>query len=50
MDRFTKIIDKQIDFNQGKNIFLDNLNFFQFAEETVKAILNIDKLNSDSKE
>ncbi|NCA79577.1 MAG: class I SAM-dependent methyltransferase [Sphingobacteriia bacterium] len=49
MERLTKNIDKQIEFNQGKNIFLDNLNFFQFAEETVKAISNIDKLNPDSK-
>ncbi|WP_319480353.1 class I SAM-dependent methyltransferase [uncultured Draconibacterium sp.] len=50
MDRFIKNIDNQIKFNQSKNIFLDNLDFFQFAEETVKAISNIDKLNPDSKE
>lgn len=50
MDRFKENIDNQIEYNQGKNIFLDRLDFFQFAEETVKAISNIDKLNSDSKE
>lgn len=50
MDRFTENIDNQIEFNQGKNIFLDNLDFFQFAKETVQVILNIDKLNSDSKQ
>ena len=42
-DRFTDNIDKQIGFNQGKNIFLDNLEIFQFANETVKAISNIDR-------
>lgn len=50
MDRFTENIDNQIEFNQGKNIFLDNLDFFQFAKETVKAISDIDRLNSDSKQ
>ncbi|HOS84294.1 MAG TPA: hypothetical protein PK199_05195 [Bacteroidales bacterium] len=50
MDRFKENIDNQIEYNQGKNIFLDRLDFFQFAEETVKAISNIDKLNPDSKE
>ncbi len=50
MDRFTKNIDNQIEFNRGKNIFLDNLDFFQFAKETVKAISKIDCLNQDSKE
>ncbi len=49
-DRFTENIDKQIGFNQGKNIFLDNLEIFQFANETVKAISNIDKLTPHSKE
>ncbi len=50
MDGFTKNIDNQIEFNQGKNIFLDNLDFFQFAKETVKAISNIDRLNPESKQ
>lgn len=50
MDRFTENIDNQIEFNQGKNIFLDNLDIFQFANETVKVISNIDRLNPDSKQ
>lgn len=50
MDKFFENIDKQIEFNEGKNIFLDKLDFFQFTEETVKTISNIDKLNPDSKE
>jgi len=49
-DRFTENIDKQIGFNQGKNIFLDNLEIFQFANETAKAISNIGRLTPDSKE
>lgn len=50
MEKFLENIDNQIEFNQGKNIFLDNLDFFQFADETVKAVSNIDKLNLDSRE
>lgn len=50
MNRFIENIDKQIAFNQGKNIFLDNLSFFQFAEDTVKAISKIDRLNPDAKD
>ncbi|MGD8777497.1 MAG: class I SAM-dependent methyltransferase [Ignavibacteria bacterium] len=50
MDRFIENIDKQIEFNQGKNIFLDNLEIFQFANETVKAASNINGLNSDSEQ
>jgi len=50
MDSFTENIDNQIEFNQSKNIFLDNLNIFQFSKETVKAISNIDKLAPDSKQ
>lgn len=50
MDRFKENIDNQIEFNQGKNIILDNLDFFQFSKETARAISDIDKLNPDSKE
>lgn len=50
MNRFIQSIDKQIAFNQGKNIFLDHLDIFQFASETVKAVSNIDSLNTDSKQ
>lgn len=50
MDRFTENIDSQIEFNQSKNIFLDNLDIFQFAKETVKATSDIDRLTPDSKQ
>lgn len=45
MDRLIKNIDNQIAFNQGKNIFLDNPELFQFAQETVNAISKMDSLN-----
>lgn len=32
---FLDTIDKQIAFNQDKNIFLENLEIFKFAIETV---------------
>ena len=50
MDRFTEIVDSQIEFNQSKNIFLDNLDIFQFAKETVQAISDIDRLTPYSKQ
>jgi len=50
MDRFKENIDKQIEFNQGKNIFLNDLDIFQFTSETIKEISNIDSLNPDSKQ
>jgi hypothetical protein len=50
MDRFIENIDKQIEFNQDKNILLENLEIFQFANETVIAISNIDKVNPDSRQ
>ena len=50
MNRFIKNIDNQIEFNKDKNIFLDNLGIFQFANETVKAISNTNELDIDSKQ
>jgi hypothetical protein len=50
MDKFTENIDNQMEFNQGKNIFLDTLDFFQFAEETVNAVSNIARIDPDSKQ
>lgn len=50
MDRLKKNIENQIAFNQGKNIFFDKLDIFQFDNETVKLISNIDTLNPDSKQ
>ncbi len=46
MDRFIQIIDNQIEYNQYKNIFLDRLEIFRFTNEIVRAISNIDSLNS----
>jgi hypothetical protein len=43
-------IDKQIRFNQGKNIFMNTPEVFQFTKETLRAIANIDELNIDSEE
>ena len=50
MNNFTKIIDRQIEFNQGKNIFLDNLDIFQFSNETVKFVLSLNSLDTVSKQ
>ena len=50
METLKENIDKQIEYNQNKNIFIDNLDIFQFATETIKAISNASKLNSDSKQ
>ena len=47
MDKYVKNIDKQIEFNQGKNIFLDNEMALRFVDETIKAISNINELNKD---
>lgn len=49
MDRLRENIDKQIEFNQDKNILLNNIDSFQFSNETVKSISDIDKLNCDSR-
>jgi len=49
MDKYIKNIDKQIEFNQGKNIFLDeNGMSLKFVDETIKAISEINELNNDS--
>lgn len=46
MDEHLKSIDKQIEFNQGKNVFLDdNETKLRFVDETIKAISNIGELN-----
>ena len=48
MDSFLKQVDKQIESNQGKNIFLDGTDrTLKFIDETIKAILNINDLNVD---
>ena len=50
IDKLVKRIDKQIEFNKNKNILLDNLEIFQFANETVIAMSTIDKVNPDSRQ
>ncbi|MCB0806361.1 MAG: class I SAM-dependent methyltransferase [Bacteroidales bacterium] len=50
MDRFTDNIDKQIEFNQGKNILFNNLEIFEFTNDTVKAISKTDRLHVNSKQ
>lgn len=49
MEKYIKNIDKQIEFNQGKNIFLaDNGTTLKFVNETIKAISEINELSNDS--
>jgi len=49
MQKLLEIIDKQIEFNQGKNIFLDQPSVsLRFINETVRAIVNIGNLNNES--
>lgn len=50
MNKLIGNIDKQIEFNRNKNILFENLDAFQFSHETVEAISQIDRLNSDSKQ
>jgi len=49
MDRLIENIDKQIEFNQDKNIFLDNLDEFKFTNQTITAIYEIVKLDINAK-
>lgn len=44
MDRFIESIDKQIEFNQGKNIFLDKSGIFRFIKETINAISHVNEI------
>ena len=42
-------IDKQFEFNHGKNLFYNGiLNSLRFSQETLDAIENIDLIDSDS--
>lgn len=47
MNDFKVAIDKQIEFNQGRNIFFKNLNAFQFTENTIKTITQVETLSSN---
>jgi hypothetical protein len=49
MEKYFKDIDKQISFNKGKNIFLDDKDLqFRFIDETIKALSNIKELDADA--
>lgn len=48
MDKFRKVIDKQIGYNKGKNIFFDRFEIFHFVSETANAIIRLKELNSDA--
>jgi len=50
MNKFLDNIDNQIEFNQGKNIFLDNEISLSFIDNTIKAISNIDELSTDQED
>lgn len=50
MESFEKIIDRQIEFNRGKNIFYGNLDFFQFSNETVKTVSKVNGLPHKTKQ
>lgn len=50
MENLEKIIDRQIEFNQGKNIFLEDLTLFQFSKETIKAVSSISSFDPDFKQ
>ncbi len=49
MNRFFENIEKQIEFNRDKNIFLENLELFQLTSEMVNAVLDMNRLPADSK-
>lgn len=49
INKYLKNIDQQIDFNKGKNIFLDNDDLkLKFIEDTISVISNIKELTVDS--
>jgi hypothetical protein len=50
MDKYLKIIEKQIGHNQGKNIFQGHGLTFKFVDETVKAISNIGEIDIETEE
>ena len=51
MNKFLDRIDKQIEFNQGKNIFLDEADMtLKFINDTVNAIVDIREINNNSED
>ena len=47
MNKFIESIDKQIEFNQGINVILDEPELFKFIDDTVNTISSINDLNTD---
>jgi len=48
MNKFIETIDKQIEFNKGKNIILDQPDLFKFVDETINIIAETNNnLNPD---
>lgn len=51
MQKLLEIIDKQIEFNQGKNIFLDeSSDTLKFMDDTVNTIVDIRNLSTESED
>jgi hypothetical protein len=47
MEKYFKDIDKQISFNKGKNIFLDDKHLqFRFIDDTIKVLSEISELDA----
>lgn len=48
MDKYLKNIDKQIEFNKGKNLFLDDTGMtLKFLDDTINAISDLGEINND---
>lgn len=49
MNKFNEYIDRQIEFNKGKNLFLDESESpLKFIQETIYAIEKMDHINKDA--
>ncbi len=48
MNKYLKIIEKQIEHNQGKNIFQEYDLTFKFVDETIMAISNIGEIDVET--
>ncbi len=49
MDNLRKRVDKQIDFNRGKNLFnIESLNSMKFIEDTVKSIQGLSLIDKET--
>jgi hypothetical protein len=50
MEKYLRIIDKQIECNQGKNLFLGNPVALKFAGETIAEIPTVHDLDADAED